>query len=175
MTPGINRRTSPDIRSRGEKNGLILFARGQGVSYSEAAFRGQPRGQVMAKDKKKKGEINAFMGPGSELEGKLHFSGSVRLDGRVTGQISSEGMLVIGSGGRIQADMEVDSIIICGEVRGEVKASEKIELRPPAKVYGTMTTPSLVIHEGVLFEGDCRMTQTQAEPEEETKVTFLAS
>ncbi|MBW1714117.1 MAG: polymer-forming cytoskeletal protein [Deltaproteobacteria bacterium] len=81
--------------------------------------------------KHSKGEVNAFMGPDSELEGKLHFSGSVRLDGKATGHISSQGLLIIGPAGRIQADVDVDTIIICGQVRGEVVASRMIELRPP--------------------------------------------
>jgi cytoskeletal protein CcmA (bactofilin family) len=132
----------------------------------------------MSKAKEWKGEINAFLGPGSELEGKLHFTGSVRLDGRVTGQISSQGLLIIGPAGRIQADVQVDSIIICGEFRGEVTARERVEMRPPATVYGTVATPSLIIHEGVLFEGACRMTNL-SQPAETTegapaKVAFLS-
>ena len=128
----------------------------------------------MAKSRKsRKDEINAFVGPGSELEGKLNFTGSVRLDGRVTGQITSQGLLIIGPAGRIQSDIQVETVIICGEVRGEVVASEKIELRPPAKVFGTLTTPSLTIHEGVLFEGNCRMTnRAKADPEDD-KIAFL--
>jgi cytoskeletal protein CcmA (bactofilin family) len=128
----------------------------------------------MAKaEKNKKGEINAFVGPGSELEGKLNFSGSVRIDGQVTGQISSQGLLIIGPSGRIQADVEVETIIICGEVRGEVVASDRIELRPPAKVFGTLTTPALTIHEGVLFEGNCRMSATEVAVADSGKITFL--
>ncbi len=130
----------------------------------------------MAKSKNgRKDEINAFVGPGSELEGKLNFTGSVRLDGRVTGQITSQGLLIIGPSGRIQSDIEVETIIICGEVRGEVIASDKIELRPPAKVYGTLTTPSLTIHEGVLFEGNCRMTQRGQDDLAGDKIAFLGA
>ena len=128
----------------------------------------------MAKSKNnRKDEINAFVGPGSELEGKLNFTGSVRLDGRVTGQITSQGLLIIGPKGLIQSDIAAETIIICGEVRGEVVASERIELRPPAQVYGTLTTPSLTIHEGVLFEGNCRMTDRERVGDDSGKITFL--
>ena len=127
----------------------------------------------MSKEKAPKGEVNAFMGPGSEFEGKLHFSGSVRLDGKVTGQISSEGLLIIGPSGCIQADVMVETVIICGEVRGEVIASQEIELRPPARVYGTLTTPTLVIHEGVIFEGSCQMSGLEDRFSESGKVAFL--
>lgn len=128
----------------------------------------------MARSKNnRKDEINAFVGVGSELEGKLNFTGSVRLDGRVTGQITSQGLLIIGPKGRIQSDISAETIIICGEVRGEVVASERVELRPPAQVYGTLTTPSLTIHEGVLFEGNCRMTDREAAGGESAKIAFL--
>ena len=128
----------------------------------------------MARAKKnRKDEINAFVGLGSELEGKLNFTGSVRLDGRVTGQITSQGLLIIGPKGRIQADISVETIIICGEVRGEVTASDRIELRPPAKVYGTLTTPALTIHEGVLFEGNCRMSEESSSETDRNKLAFL--
>ncbi len=127
----------------------------------------------MARADRHKGDVNAFMGPGSEFEGKLHFTGSVRLDGKVTGQIESQGLLIIGPSGRIQAEVKVDTVVICGEVRGDVSASRRIELKPPAKVYGTLTTPTLVIHEGVVFEGACQMTQPYQEVAHKGKVAFL--
>ena len=128
----------------------------------------------MAKDRLK-GDLNAFMGPGSELEGTLSFRGSVRLDGKATGRIQSQGLLIIGPGGQIQADIDVETVIICGQVKGEVKATKRIEIRPPAKVYGTLTAPVLVIHEGVIFEGTCQMTEQIKEPSEGGKVAFLAA
>lgn len=129
----------------------------------------------MVRGKKKKGEISAFMGPGSEFEGRLHFSGAVRLDGRIVGSIESEGLLVIGPGGVIEADVEVDTAIVSGQVRGDITAATRIELRPPAKVYGTLSAPSVIIQDGVVFEGACRMTDGPREkPEAEGgKVAFL--
>lgn len=129
----------------------------------------------MVRKRTKKGDINAFMGPGSEFEGKLNFTGSVRIDGRITGQVSSQGLLIIGPTGVIQADVEVERVIICGEVRGEVSASQRIELRPPARVFGSLITPELVIHEGVVFEGACKMTEVREAEEKPENVTYLDS
>lgn len=115
------------------------------------------------------------MGPGSEFEGRLHFNGAVRLDGRVKGLIESEGHLVIGPGGIIEADVVVETIVVCGQVRGDITASRRIELRPPAKVIGTLCAPSVIVQEGVFFEGACRMTEPKPSREraEEGKVAFL--
>lgn len=127
----------------------------------------------MAKSDRGKGDVNAFMGPGSEFEGRLHFTGSVRLDGAVTGEIESQGVLIIGPTGRIQADIKVDTVIICGEVRGDVTASRQIEIKPPAQVYGTLTTPSLIIHEGAKFEGASQMTKPYPMVGHGEKVAYL--
>lgn len=130
----------------------------------------------MSKADRRLKDVSAFMGPGTELEGELVFTGSVHLDCKVTGRISSsQGLLIIGPEAQIQADVEVDSAIICGEVHGEVVASRRIELKPPARVHGTLTSPELVIHEGVVFEGTSQMGQTVMTTGQKGKVAILGA
>jgi len=102
-------------------------------------------------------KLNALLGPHSEFEGKLSFEGRVRIDGTFRGEIFSDGVLMIGETARLQAEVSVGTVIVSGELRGNVTASELVELRAPSRMYGNIRTPSLVIERGVVFEGACKM------------------
>ena len=110
----------------------------------------------MAAMKKREG-INAFLGKNTNFEGKLSFSGAVRIDGQFKGEIITDGMLVVGESAVIQSDVHVSHIIISGEIRGNILADRRIEIRSPGKVYGNIQAPIVVIGEGVIFEGNCTM------------------
>ncbi len=106
---------------------------------------------------KKEIEIKAFLGEGTEFEGKLIFTGAVRLDGKFKGEILGKGTLVVGQGARIEADINVDSLMVGGDVRGAVEVRERMEIDTTGKFYGNVKTGIFIIHEGGLFEGNCQM------------------
>ena len=110
---------------------------------------------------KRRDEINAFLGTNTEFEGKLSFSGTVRIDGRFKGEIRSDGTLIVGDSAVLEADIQVPHLVVCGEVRGNLYAAEKVEIHPPGKVFGNVQAPAVVIEEGVVFEGCCRMQDIQ--------------
>jgi cytoskeletal protein CcmA (bactofilin family) len=99
------------------------------------------------------GEINTLLGRGSEFEGKLTFEGTVRIDGVLRGEVFSEDTLIVGEGARVEASIDVGEIIIQGNVIGDVKAKRSIEILAPGRVKGDLTTPTLQIDKGVIFEG----------------------
>jgi len=107
--------------------------------------------------KKPKDEINAFLGKDTEFEGKLSFSGAIRIDGKLSGEIVSSGTLIVGESAVIKAQVHVADMIISGEVHGDIFAENKIEINVPGKLFGNIQTPKLVIEEGVIFEGKCKM------------------
>lgn len=107
-------------------------------------------------------DVNAFIGKNSEFVGKLTFDGTVRIDGKIEGEIFSKGTLIIGPGADIQAKINVDVVIISGNVHGDVAARKRVELRAPGKLYGNIATPSLVVEQGVIFEGACKMENIEA-------------
>lgn len=113
--------------------------------------------------KAKSDSVTGFLGSQTEFLGKLSFSGVVHLDGAFQGEIISRGTLVVGSESVIHAEIHSNVLKIAGEVHGDLTATERIELYPPAKVYGNIRTPSLVVEEGVIFEGTCSMSSVQAE------------
>jgi cytoskeletal protein CcmA (bactofilin family) len=112
------------------------------------------------------GDLNALLGRGSEFEGKLTFEGTVRIDGKFTGNIVTNDVLVVGEGAKIQAEISCGTIIIHGEVHGDIKAKSAVELHQPARMKGNIETPSLMIEKGVAFEGQCKM---DVAPEKGTK------
>lgn len=102
-------------------------------------------------------DVHTILGPESSFEGKLIFEGTVRIDGNFTGEIQTDGILVIGQSAKVQAQITVGNIVINGEVTGDVVARSLVEIHAPAKVRGNITTPQLMISKGVIFEGSSNM------------------
>jgi cytoskeletal protein CcmA (bactofilin family) len=103
------------------------------------------------------GRANTYLGKGSRVSGKLSFEGAVRIDGHVEGEISAQESLLIGETAVVKAQLTADSVVITGRVTGDITARRRVEIRAPGKLHGNLTTPSLVIHDGVVFEGHCSM------------------
>jgi cytoskeletal protein CcmA (bactofilin family) len=115
--------------------------------------------------KKSKDEINAFLGGDTEFEGRLSFTGAVRIDGRLSGEIFSSGTLIVGENAVIKSKIHVADVLISGEVHGDIFAENSIEINVPGKLFGNIQTPRLVIEEGVIFEGNCKMKDLGKKPE----------
>lgn len=107
--------------------------------------------------------MNGFIGKGVTIEGRLSFDGSVRIDGDFKGEIDAEGLLIVGEGALIEANITVGSAVICGEVKGDIDVKTKVELKPPAHIQGNIKAQSIVIEDGVIFEGNCIMKGMQDE------------
>lgn len=107
----------------------------------------------------RRSELTAFIDEGSEIEGRYTFRGTVMLNGKFKGEISSDDTLIIGERAVLEADVRAGRLVVSGEVTGNLRAMERIELKPTARVYGDMEAPVVVLEEGVLFEGYCRMAQ----------------
>ncbi len=103
------------------------------------------------------GELNALLGKGSEFDGKLAFEGTVRIDGTFTGEITTSDMLIIGESAKVNAEVSCGTIVVHGEVNGNIKATQAVELHKPARVKGDVSSPSLMIERGVVFEGRSKM------------------
>jgi len=114
-----------------------------------------------------KEEINAFLGKDTEFEGKFSFTGAVRIDGKFTGEIESSGTLIVGETATIESQIHVADMIISGEVHGDVVAENKLEISVPGKLFGNIQTPKLVIEEGVIFEGKCKMQELAKDKKKE--------
>src|SRR5436853_1839261 len=122
-------------------------------------------GRKSGKPAVKGNDLTAFIDEGSEIEGKYTFNGTVMLNGRFRGEIVSNDTLIVGEKGVINASIRAGVVLINGEVVGNVMASERVEIRGSARVFGDVEAPVVVIEEGVLFEGHCRMTKANPNTE----------
>src|SRR5882757_10520626 len=102
-------------------------------------------------------DVTTLLGRGSEFEGKLSFEGTVRIDGKLAGEIFTDDVLIIGEGAEVSAEINVGAVIIEGSVQGNIHAKRSVEIRTPGRVRGNITTPSLFIEKGVIFDGNCQM------------------
>lgn len=105
--------------------------------------------------------VTAILEPGCSFEGRLTFEGCVQINGDFKGEIFTKDKLIIGENAHVFAEVEADTVVIIGHVEGHIFAKNKITMHPPAVFKGTVTTPSLRIDEGVVFEGASYMPKNQ--------------
>lgn len=115
--------------------------------------------------------VTAIIDKGCEFVGKLSFEGTVRIGGKFDGEIFTKDILIVNEGSVINAEIEADTVIINGEVNGNIKASGRVEIHSSGKLKGNIETPVLSIEEGVVFEGSTKMIGTKMK--EGKKVSFL--
>lgn len=101
-------------------------------------------------------KITGFFDKDTEFTGELTFKGSFRIDGRFKGTIVSDSVLVIGEQGKVEADIKVGCIVINGEVKGTIQASDRVEVHSSGRVFGTVSAPILVVQEGAFLDATCR-------------------
>lgn len=99
-----------------------------------------------------------FLGKGAFFNGNLSFKGTLCIDGTFTGQINTSDILIITEDGKIEAEIHAGTVICEGQVKGNIVASEKVELRPKSKIIGDIESPSLTIEVGARLDGKCNMT-----------------
>lgn len=131
-------------------------------SVSSAGLSNANRGVVsesesMARDIKE-GRLSGFVGHGTVLTGETNFQAMLRIDGHLTGRVTSEsGTLIVGSTGQVDANIIVATANINGTVNGDIIATEKLELGRSAHIVGNVQSPRLVIADGAILEGSCSM------------------
>ncbi len=108
-------------------------------------------------------DLSAFVGRGVEFKGTISYSGTVRIDGSLEGEIRTDGMLLVGEDAVIQAKVSAGRIVCKGKITGDVVAKEGVKLRAPAVITGSVKTPMLSMEDGVLFNGGLEMSQSVRE------------
>lgn len=122
----------------------------------------------------KDGKLSGFVGHGTSLTGDTSFQMMLRVDGHLTGTVSSDGgTLIVGNNGQLDANVSVGVAQINGTVNGDVTATERVQLGRTAKVVGNVSTPKLVIEDGAIFEGGCTMLKAR-EVQEKAAATTTA-
>lgn len=98
-----------------------------------------------------------FLGKGVDFKGIVHFEGTVRIDGRLEGEIHTKGTLVVGELATIKGIISAGVLVSSGKINGTVTASERVQLLKPAVLIGDVRTPAITIEDGAHFHGMCDM------------------
>ncbi|HEX8294054.1 MAG TPA: polymer-forming cytoskeletal protein, partial [Pyrinomonadaceae bacterium] len=143
--------------------------------YTQTTSRAVTESESLARDIKE-GTLTGFVGNGTTLTGEANFKGMLRVDGGLSGRVSSaDGTLIVSTNGKVDANVEVAVAQIYGTVNGDITASKRIEMGRVAKVTGNIQTPALVIEQGALFEGSCRMVALKEQSESAAAPSSSAS
>jgi len=122
----------------------------------------------MARDIKE-GRLSGFVGHGTTLTGETEFQAMLRVDGHLIGTVASEtGTLIVGTNGKIEANVSVAAALINGSVQGDIVASEKLQLGRTAHVIGNIQSPRLIVEEGAILEGSCSMLRAREKEEKQS-------
>ncbi len=103
------------------------------------------------------GDLNTLIGKGTVIEGNLNVQHSLRVDGKVKGNIQSTDSIIIGKDGVVEGEVRVKNAVIGGKVKGKMIASGKITLEGTAEFLGELKAAKLVIDEGAVFDGTSKM------------------
>lgn len=124
-----------------------------GKSTTETAAAAKPRTET-------------YIDGGCELIGELRFPGTVRIDGRVEGEIRAA-RVIVGESARIEADISAEAVEIHGTVRGDIRVEHKTTLHATARVTGEIQTSGIVVEEGARFQGSIVIGGDEAQPAKE--------
>ncbi len=104
-------------------------------------------------------QVMASIARGMEFKGCLRYSGTVRIDGKMEGEIITDGTVLIGRGAVIFAQVQARKVLCLGQITGDILATEKVRFLAPAVLTGSVTAPVVAMEEGVLFSGTLEMKQ----------------
>jgi cytoskeletal protein CcmA (bactofilin family) len=141
------------------------------VEATTSGSRAMTESETLARDIKE-GTLSGFVGGGTVVTGEANFKAMMRVDGHLSGRVSSSsGTLIVGANGKVDANIEVAVAVIHGTINGDIIATQRLELGRAAKVNGNIQTPSLIIEQGAMFEGSCKMLQMVSANEKAAKNT----
>ncbi len=107
---------------------------------------------------------SAYIDAGSEFEGRLSFKDTVRIDGRLLGEVSCENTLLVGEGGELVAKVQAGVVVVAGHITGDVVAARRLHIEKSGRVDGDVQTPALVMEEGAVLNGRVRMSKSASKP-----------
>ncbi len=103
------------------------------------------------------GKVSTVLGKETAFSGVLEFQRPLQINGRFEGEIITEGILLIGEGAVVKANIKAGTVVVGGEVTGNIEARQKLEMLSSGRVYGNVKTAKLQIADGVVFDGNCEM------------------
>ena len=136
-----------------------MFGKNTAETHEDVVKPSVEASPVLSNNHEESDDIIAFVGEEVAFKGTIRYQGTVRVDGRLEGEIYTDGNLIIGQKAVITAKIEAGTVTCQGRITGEVLAKNRVKLLSPAVFDGTITTPLLSMDEGVMFNGSCNMSK----------------
>lgn len=108
-------------------------------------------------------QVTTIIGPGAHFEGRLTSREGIRIESGFSGRIECDGVLIISTSAKVQAEVVSEDVYVAGEVEGNVIGKNIVELTQNGKIVGNVTTANLVMEPGAFFEGKCIMNHASDE------------
>ena len=99
-----------------------------------------------------------------EIKGNLKFAGELLLDGKLEGEIQTDGVLNLGDTAVVNGNISAQSVTVRGKVHGNISAKEKIEIKSKAELFGDIQATKLIVEEGVTFVGKTEVNPNKVPP-----------
>jgi cytoskeletal protein CcmA (bactofilin family) len=115
-------------------------------------------------------KVDTLIGKDTIFEGNLNAKGTLRIDGKVIGEINCQGDLVVGDNGIIEAGIKARHILVAGSIKGDISAQGKVELASTGNIKGDINVASLIIDDGGILEGNCSMQNSSNVKNKEEKL-----
>ena len=104
-----------------------------------------------------RGELSTIIGKGTLVEGNMNVQNSLRIDGKVIGNVETTDTVIVGKEGEVEGEVRTKNVLLAGKVKGNVAASGKMFLESTAAIHGDIKASQLVVDEGAVFNGKCQM------------------
>jgi len=101
--------------------------------------------------------INSIIGEGTNFSGDISLTGLLRIDGDFKGSVTTTDKVLIGKTGRAECMIKADTIVIGGVVKGDIISTDKVVILSSGMLIGNLTAPRLIVEEGVILNGDCKI------------------
>ena len=108
--------------------------------------------------------ISSIIGEDMVVDGNITAKEAIRIEGKLNGDVSSEGALVISATGKVEGNVKGSNIMVAGSIEGDLYSSGRIEVASTGKIIGNINTKSLIVDENAVFQGQCTMNTGGAKP-----------
>ena len=106
-------------------------------------------------------KTTSFLAKSTDLSGKLMVKHGIRIDGRISGSIESESVIYLGESAEVSADITTETLLSSGQVEGDIKASNHVQINLPGSLKGSVETRELIVEKGVFIEGACKIIEQE--------------
>ena len=117
------------------------------------------------------GELSTIIGKGTVIKGNIKVQNSLRVDGKIIGNVTTSDSLIVGRDGSVEGNIEAKNVLLAGKVKGNILSTEKVFMESKASIYGDIQASRLVVDEGAHFEGNCSMKDSVQKSQDVEKET----